>query len=168
MIELAKDEIYITYIRENTIFDKNKITTILTPTSINKPTKAFWGSPINATFGWKEWCIREDFGNYDWENPIKWKLEKNSKILKIDWCDLQNNIELLKKYINIPIESQKLGFRYFMASLDFNKLFEDNIIAVQLLDGSIGHRFTMDIEMMFNSWDCESIVVLDETKIEFL
>ena len=68
----------------------------------------------------------------------------------------------------MPIKYQKLSFNYIMASLDFNKLLEDNIIAVQLLDGSIGHRFITDIETMFNSWDCESIVVLDESKIEFL
>ena len=120
MIELANDEVYVTYFRENTLFDKNNIITILTPTSLNKPTKAFWGSPIDSTFGWKEWCKCEDFGNYDWEKPIKWKLEKNSKILKIDWCDLINYTEWLKKYIYMPIKYQK--FLHTLTSHDITLL----------------------------------------------
>lgn len=47
-------------------------------------------------------------------------------------------------------------------------MLEDGIVAVELMDGWIGHRFENFLEASFNTWDCESIVVLDETKIEIL
>jgi hypothetical protein len=58
------------------------------------------------------------------------------------------------------------GFSYYR--IDFKKLKEDSISAVELIDAMVGHLFLNGFETMFNGWDCESIVVLDETKIEFL
>ena len=52
--------------------------------------------------------------------------------------------------------------------LDWNKMLEDGIVAVQLMNGSIGHRFINKLEEQFNGWDCESIVVLDKSRLKFI
>ena len=167
MIELTDEKKYITYFHKDKKFDPTKLRTIIGNVSlINKPEKAFWGSPVNAEFGWKEWCQCEDFGSYDWNNYVIWSLEPNCKILRIDWDDIVHK-EILEDYLTIPYEFMATGCSWFENCLDFKKLKTDGIVAVELMNPAIGHSFKYDLEMMFNSWDCESIVVLDETKIVF-
>jgi len=150
-------------------FDTNKIQIELGNPEFQwgKPDLGFWGSPINASYGWKEWCIAEGFGDYDWNNPIYFRLKSNSTILKIDREDL--NDDVLGKYV---ILDEKMYYaihreRYF---LDYNKIVEDGIDAVELMDDRIGHLFFHDnaYEQIFYGWDCESIVVLNKDVLEFI
>ena len=177
MIKIANNEKYVTYFPpEKLPFNPDSITIKLTGKRayINKPDCAFWGSPINVEYGWKEWCEIESFGNYDWTNPIIWKLKTGTKILEIDWEDILAQNCILEKYTFNPYEKYtnnpyaNLGFEKERA-INFSKLVEDEIYAVHLIDGSIGHHFIPKnpYEGMFNSWDCDSIVVLDKDKIIF-
>lgn len=173
MIEISNSEEYLSYFKKSKLpFDKSKIHIVFdSRPHLNKPLCAFWGSPSNAIFGWKEWCECEDFclDEYDWDNPIRWRLKPNSKILRIDINDVKDEYNsILNKYLSINDIYKGMPFNRFMLELDFNKILDDDIVAIELMDGSIGHRFINPIETMFNTWDCESIVVLDETKIEFI
>lgn len=172
MIKKANNEKYVTYFPPQKLpFNPNSISIQISGARayINKPDCAFWGSPINSEFGWKEWCKSEEFGDYDWNNPIIWKLEPNTSILEINWEDIISQDSILEKYTCCPYKNLGLNFMLRERALDFFKLLEDGISAVHLTDGSIGHRFLADnpYEMMFNSWDCDSIVVLDKDKIIF-
>ena len=157
IISADRNKVYVTYWREdrNGKFDPKLIETDLTST-ICKPTKAFWGSPVNATFGWKEWCEGEDY-EYDFSNPIYWRLKEGTKILAVNMKDVTKPSSVLR-YI---IRDISCGIQ----QLDFEKMREDNIDAVELMDANIGHLFINKAEMMCNSWDCESIVVLNPSKI---
>ncbi len=172
MIEFAKDEIYVTYIKKtNKPFNRDKIMTIIgIPNPMNKPNSALWGSPIDAEFGWKEWCFLNGFKrDYNWKNPIKWKLRPYSKVLKIDFEDIINEqTSILRKYIADNKNIFGMDFDFPQIMFDFELMLKDGISAVQLMNSSIGHFYGNDLEIAFNTWDCESIVVLDETKIEFL
>lgn len=178
MIEFSKGEKYVTYLKEGLIFEKNSIVTDLENYSIqNKPTSAFWGSPMEGSYGWKEWCDCESFGNYDWNNPIIWKLKDNSKILRITWEDIKID-SLLFNYTKEDLfmkEVLKDLNRPVDLLLDFEKMLSDEIVAVELTEPRIGHTFfglpeeySKQLERMFCTWDCESIVVLDSSKIDFL
>lgn len=168
MKELSDNELYVTYwSKSRPPFDPKKIEIILGDPfqNFSKPQCAFWGSPVNSNFGWKEWCECEEFGDYDWDSPIYFRLKTNSTILKIDIDDLRE--EVLGRYVTkdkyAPFNSM------FENRLDFNKIVEDEIDAVQLMDGSLGHYFMANAyEFMFNTWDCESIVVLNKNVIEFV
>ena len=149
---------YVTYREIDEKFDKELIDIDLKSKYMNKPNRGFWGSPVDAEFGWKEWCENEDYGCYDFDNPIYWRL-KEGKIFQVDWDDLES--EEFNQYVTRT--------SYRTPLLDFESMREDGIIAVQLMNACIGHSFTDfgDIELMFNSWDCESIVVLDKDYILF-
>jgi len=181
MKELSDNELYVTYwSKSRPPFDSNNIQIILGDPlySINKPQSAFWGSPVNAHFGWKEWCKCEEFGDYDWDNPIYFRLKPNSTILRIDVQDLKD--EILGKYVSknekfleelrLRFNEEELSsFSRFVNYLDFNKIVADGIDAVELMNGTIGHYFwDNDYEGMFNSWDCESIVILNKDVIELI
>ena len=190
MITDKSDKTYLTYWNPNKKepFDMSRIFTDLKYELNGKPTAAFWGSPEDAEYGWKEWCHDNDFyigkGGYDFNNPIKWKLEKDSKILQIG---RKNEIELvpnnpLIKYVNIVKDytdrtvyknltvDEKLKTIYNGGSIeiDYERMKEDGIVAVELLDACIGHLFINRLELCFNGWDCESICVLDPRKIIWL
>lgn len=174
MIELADNEIYVTYLKKNHLpFRKEMIKThigYIRP-MLNKPQNAWWGSPFDADYGWKEWCFCNDYETqgYDWKHPILWRLQRGSKILKIDIDDVINpQTSILNNYLCDNKELFRNDFDFFPITLNFRKMLEESISAVQLMDGSIGHRFINKIEEAFNSWDCESIVVLDESKIEIV
>ena len=152
-------------------FDINKIEINLNE-CIGKPKSAWWGSPVSAEYGWKEWCEANDFvpGSkgknieeyFDEKDAIYWKLETGSKILMIDYVDdlidffEQGFIEYIEDDRD-PILNQ---FRW-----NFYNVVAAGYDAIQLNDSTIGHNFRSDLEMLMNSWDCESIVVLNPSKI---
>lgn len=159
IVNVDPNKEYVTYFNKGDIFNKDSITINLESNFNNKPKTGFWGSPVDAAFGWKEWCENEEYGDYDFENPIKWKL-KEGKIFQVDWDDLET--DEFNRYL---IYTKDI----FTPNLDFITMHNDEIIAVELLNASIGHSFLrLDrTELMFNSWDCESIVVLDKDCIVF-
>ena len=154
-------ELYETYILRHLLFDPESIETDLAGTFRNKPRMAWWGSPVNAGFGWKDFCKAENFmlNEYDFDrsSPILWTLKKGSKILKIDRID--------EDVISYMVPDPEIGL---YKVLDFKKLLANGFTAVELTDGSIGHGFSNKYEAAFNLWDCESIVVLDPSKIDFM
>ena len=177
MIEITDDREYITYLKINHFpFKKDYIiTSIGEPSFLNKPDLAFWGSPLNASYGWKDWCEDNNFGNYYFTEPIIWKIEPGYKILRIEYKDVVDvNTSILSKYVIEETKFMEFLKEYGLDTsrkeyyLNFSKMIEDEIVAVELMDSSIGHLFLFtdnSLEQLFNTWDCESIVVLDESKI---
>ena len=158
---------YITYGLGNKFYPEKLVTDLTC--EIGKPYRAWWGSPIDAEYGWKEWCENEDwFPNrksitleeyFNSDNSIIWTLEEGTKILEINTIeDLDSFFE--KGYIK---EYDSFDFKW-----NFYKVLEDGYSAIQLNDGYIGHYFKSRLELLMNSWDCESICVLDPSKIIIL
>lgn len=152
---------YITY--GFVIEDPKKIVTNLDE-CINKPKKALWGSPVDAEFGWRDWCESEDWWpsrrNQEKEDyfneSFKWTLKEGSKILTINKVEDLNDIYRAGLIRPNP---------YGSAALDFYRILDAGYSAVELTDGYIGHMFVNRLESSFNSWDCESIVVLNPDKV---
>ena len=145
------DKIYVSYLKGE--FDRNKI---VIPDNINsfrsKPECAFWGSPENGTYTWKDFCRDEGFIHYNY--CFKFKLKEDSFIYQVQ------DIDDLK---DIPLTDGK----YFGKIIDFNELREQGFDGLELFDSCIGHMFLpknkykdiSDIETCFNMWDCESIAI---------
>lgn len=167
MIEVAGNQVYCTFLKSDETFDPAKIVTNLRSTEINKPESAWWGSPVGAELGWAQWCLEEEFAleKYDFDkDPITWTLIEDAKVFRVTWGDVLNP-PFGELYPFVDLYTSLIHPRYY--KLNFNKLAEAGIIAVELTDPSIGHRFHNPVESMFNYWDCQSIVVLDPSKIQF-
>lgn len=182
---------YVTYMTKGTEFSPTMIKTNLSSSYLCKPEDAWWGSPEDADYGWKEWCKSESFGNYDFGKPIRWHLEKGSKIFQIDDesvfnLDLDNEFLKYVYFEDIDFNTIRMPFEemvrylkfersqdcycdpeYKNLKINFYKLLDDGFVAVELMNSCIGHCFINKVEIMFNGWDCESIVVLDPDKIVF-
>lgn len=171
IVESNKDIKYVTYLREGVLFDPSKIVIDLNNEHkgfLFKPDEGFWGSPVDAEYGWKEWCENEEFGNYDFNKPVYWTLT-SGKILQVNWDEVENKeTSNLTKYIKpIYVNPVMIGDYCSYSILDWDEMLKDDIVAVQLMDGYIGHCFKYDLEERFNGWDCESIVVLDKSRLKF-
>lgn len=172
IVESNKDIKYVTYFQKGDAFDPDKIVIDLNNKHngfLFKPDKGFWGSPVDAEYGWKEWTESENFRDYDYNNPIYWTLT-SGKILQVGWDEVNNKeTSNLTKYVKpVYVKPVMIGDYCSYSVLDWNKMLEDDIVAVQLMDGYIGHYFKYDLEERFNSWDCESIVVLDKSRLKFI
>ena len=161
---------YITYGFK--IDDIKNIKTDLRNSGVMKPKSALWGSPIDAEYGWKEWCESEHYipGN---KKPFEeyadeyfgtyftWTLKEGSKVYTV------SNMEDIEKLESLKIIYKDTRF-YGGYTIDFIEAYNQGYCAVELTDPCMGHRFYNELEMLFNSWDCESIVVLDPSKIILL
>lgn len=164
---------YVTYGLGNR-FDTTKIHTDLTSFA-DKPKAAWWGSPVDAKFGWKDWCMKAywipgdygigeaDFDSYFSDNnKILWTLVDDAKVLYINEIkDLDTCLES-----GLIVKLNEEGYNRYR--WDFNKVLATGYTAIELTDAMIGHYFVKDIELIMNGWDCESIVVLDPSKIIIL
>ena len=130
---------------------------------INKPKGCLWGSPVDAVVGWKEFY--SGIATPD-QNAFKYKtlfkLKPGSKVLKVDFNEVTNDRSDIYKYVR---ESSK-GLSSVL--IDFKQMIEDGIDAVELLDAYVGHAFINKVEAAFNSWDCESIVILNKDCLDIL
>ena len=157
---------YITYGFK--IDDPKEIKMDLRTGAAMKPASALWGSPIDAEFGWKEWCECEQWipgdGKMSFEEyfdiHFTWSLKEDSKIFTIS-----TNDDLLELK-SLGIIRKDTDWRGNI--VDFNVAYNKGYSAIELTDPCIGHRFYDELELLFNGWDCESIVVLDPGKIILL
>ena len=169
--EVLNISTYVTYGLGNK-FVLEKVLTNLNDRGIGKPERAWWGSPIDAEYGWKQWAEDNDFLPHGYhsfkkyfapKNAIYWELVPGSRVLHIiNPYDLQNWVN--NGYIKSISKESRFG-SFDIKFIDFEAILKDGYDAVELCDSSIGHRFVSNIEMLFNSWDCESIVVLNPNKI---
>ena len=151
---------------------------------INKP-NGFWASPVDANHSWANWCEAEGFGilseGTENVNYIKFKL-KNAKVY---------TIKNLKDLLGLPLNEIKTPFsgQFFMGSVNYERLRTMGYDGVELCMDNyrFGHMFgahprteedkklseeeldrAANIEHIFNSWDCDSIVIWNPDVIEVI
>lgn len=156
-------KIYITYGKGNS-FDKEKLPKVedleieLSP--INKIQKTLWGSPIDANYGWKDWCESESFNTNKLLNSFQWTLKPEAKVLYIE--DLQDIFDKVP-FIEAPLFK---GSSWKSTFVDFKKIISEyDAMEISMDNGYLGHMFVDKREECFNSWDCDSIMVFNREMI---
>lgn len=144
---------YITYGKGN-VLDTSRLPDLneldLTPSFINKIPGTLWGSPVDANFGWKEWCHNNDFHTTSFKTSFKWTIKEDSRLLFI------STLEDLEK---VPFVETEFG----LLQIDFQKIANDyDAMEISMDNLYIGHMFLSEKERAFNSWDCDSIMVLNK------
>ena len=132
---------------------------------LNKPYKGLWASPIGSEyFTWKDWCEGECYRECNEDNSFIFKIKEGSNILL-----LESKEDLYKVKDYIIVESQ------FTKYFDYDKIM-DQYNGILLIHGN-NYGYFHDIfcfsgenndiyRGMFNSWDCDSIVIWNSDAIE--
>lgn len=136
-------------------FDPNRVRPIENEEYWTKPEGGLWASPVDADYGWYDWCRRENFDYRSLDVWFTFKLKEDTKILYLR-CK-EDLMSIPSKYIlrwNCNPDHVVPATLY----LDFEKLDEDGYQAIV-------YEHNVYTHYAFNCWDCDSIVVLDPTVI---
>ena len=124
----------------------------------NKPTYGgLWASPADAEFGWREWCMRENFGVGSLNRSFRFELSPEARILELT---PENVWELpVDSAANerIPVEVWHRAGR--VVGIDFRKLAENYDVLV------CDMTKYPELYWMLYGWDCDSILVLNKDVI---
>lgn len=117
-----------------------------------KPHGGLWASPVDAEWGWKEWCTAENFRKYDEDNSFAFTLKEGANVL---------HLYNIKQLDGLPqVEST-----YKMwCQLDFEKMLANGVDAIELHLGEEDARGLGVCEGLYWSlygWDCDSILIMN-------
>lgn len=145
------ENIYIHYGSDK--FDKERFMPIVNREMFTKPVGGLWATPENARFGWKEWCLQENYETQRLQENFEFTLGKYANILTL------RNLDDL---VGLPHQQEIHGL-YTPASsvmgiiLDFEKMLEDGIDAINLDLSGGGFELFRPLYM----WDCDSILIMN-------
>lgn len=102
-------------------FNKERFTKVTNEHCWVKPNGGLWASPVDAKFGWKDWCEAEMFRDCDEDNSFRFTLTEDSNV-----CHLYSVEDLHK----LPRQSNC----YIVSNycINFEKLIEMGYDAVEL------------------------------------
>ena len=141
-------------------FDISKFTPVQNRPLSNKPIGGLWASPLDAEFGWKEWCEGENFHTERLVSSFKFSLSSDSKVIVIS---KEKDTEALPLYIEKMAERmmQRLGDAMVIKPIDFKKLMADGVDAI-LFNASADWMLRYGA---LSGWDCDSLLVLNPAVI---
>lgn len=117
--------------------------------------KGLWAAPVDAKFGWKEWCTSEDFIIPALNHSFKFKLKDNARILEvhrtIDVLDYLYEHQWLYNYT----DSGKIT----RTALDQHKLITE-------FDGMEVYLDNWEVRWLLTGWDVNSICIWNPDVVE--
>lgn len=115
-----------------------------------KPKGGLWTSPIDSTWGWKDWCEMKNFRECNEANSFRLQFKHDAKILVID------SLEDLKK---LPKQNVVITYKYQKEYLDF-ELLAKKYDAIWLTETG-QHETHLSYQTDLYGWDCESVLILN-------
>ena len=126
----------------------------------SKPDMGLWASREDADFGWKDWCIGEEYKIESLDTHFDFILAQNANILEV-----HSESDILK-YIKKNKDSRVFkyptyGLTDILDELDIERLYKD-FDGIELF---ISEDYNTMHFGIFNSWDCDSICVWNPSVI---
>jgi len=140
---------------KGSFFDKNKFQLVKNMLYWNKPSGGLWASPINCNYGWKEWCIIEEFG--DLSSSFEFVVTGN--IFKIENSNSLNQLPLIKREESGYEEIVLMSALYNRQLIDFEAVANSGVDAIWVTENAIRYK-------EFYGWDCESVLILNPNCIQ--
>ena len=145
---------YITYGITKEDFSKERFHKNFRGTLPCKPLYGLWASRADAKYGWKDWCADSGFKKCNDSNKMEFTLTENTKILEVH-CE-----EDILPYIIYPYPwlngCPARTYTDIMDRINFDKLKNEGYSGLELFISDDYFRLHTGV---FNSWDCDSIVV---------
>lgn len=117
-----------------------------------KPSGGLWGSPIDATYGWKDWCRDNEVRGIDKNDCFEFQICSDSNVL--DLFSIDDLVKLPKQKGIIDIGSAKY--------LDFERIKSDGYDAIELhLSKDKSFAGLQNLYYTLYGWDCDSILVMN-------
>lgn len=142
-------------------FNPNKFEAIRNEYLWVKPMGGLWASPVDAEWGWKDWCEINKFRECNEENSFKFTLTKGANVYHIYGV---NDLENLPRQ-ELPPELYTSSRKYI---LDFECMVNSGYDAIELhlsedrYDEVPGQYQVMNgLYYALYGWDCDSILIMN-------
>ena len=132
-----------------TSFDKSKFQEIKNEPYFCKPKGGLWASPVDAEYGWRDWCEAENFRECSKDNSFSFALKGNAKVYHI------RSVSDVKAMPQV-----NTGITTFYIP-DFEKMLADGWDAIELHMSECGALY-----WALYGWDCDCILVLNPDIVE--
>ena len=131
-------------------FDKSLFTPPTNyPFTMTKPEGGLWASPVDAPYGWKDWCRENNFRWCDETNSFRFRLKDGSNVIRLErTADLEQ----------IPRRNEPDWFTTWFAP-DFEELVKRGVDAIWLTNSNA-------LYWQLYGWDCDSILILNPDIVE--
>lgn len=127
-----------------------------------KPWGGLWASPVDAEFGWYEWCNKENFNTRRLSDSFMFTLSEKARVVHI------RSVADLKELHDQEHPGWCKGYLPFK-SIDFEKLLADGVDAVELHlseEDLTGCGFMEGLYWELYGWDCDSILIMNPDVVE--
>ena len=131
-----------------------------------------WASPVDAEFGWLEWCEAEQFQTGPLDKSFRFTIRDQDRVLYVH--DKETTQELIRKYY-IPNTSHihdEYDAESICAMIDrtlFLPIINLDFEAMER-DGWVGLEINLSeyrpLYWLLYGWDCDSIVVFSADQVE--
>lgn len=117
-----------------------------------KPYGGLWASPVNAEYGWREWCLGEDFQVESLDQSFTFWYEGNVLIVN-------SHADMAKMYW------RRVGS---MDYPDYERMVRGGVDAIYLTDrGQQETRYSFPLGTRdLYGWDCESVLIMNPEEIK--
>lgn len=134
-------------------FDPEKFAKPRNSTFPNKPEGGLWASPVDSTYGWKDWCKQEDYAYCDEEHSFKFVLAPEANVYTI------RTEEDYRRFPEIPNDPSPSRASFYIKDFENWELYGIDAVEVEWF---ADHYNCLDpIWHSIYGWDCDSIVVLN-------
>ncbi len=118
-----------------------------------KPNGGFWGSRVDAKFGWRKWCEVNEFGT---KNPNAYFRFLITPVAKVAHLYTSKDLDRLPRRNDCFDE---LGNQFYP---DFERMMKDGWDAIELhLSSTRRNRDYDGLYWRLYSWDCDSILIMN-------
>lgn len=132
--------------------------------AFNKPTGGLWASPVDAEYGWADWCENEQMAEFNPEqgNSFEFELAASARVLTINCAADTDGLPLQEGQTPVPDLMADALFsikRPLILPVDFESLAQEY--------DAILFNFSNDYGL-YNAmygWDCDSLLVLNKEVI---
>lgn len=133
----------------------------------SKPLYGLWGSRVDAEYGWQDWCADSGFRECSDVNKMEFVLAKDSKILEVhrEVDILPYIVSRLPQFDYSPFQRLENRSTSIMDAISFDKLEDEGYDGLELF---ISDDYLRLHNGVFNTWDCDSIVVWNFDAIKII
>lgn len=129
-----------------------------------EPCSGLWASPIDAEFGWKEWCEQEQFQLWGLDTSFKFKITKPESIYRVESKDdimrMQDFVVPEQRDSYILTEQWDRKYAASSIPLDFEELQRKGYRGLE-----VNMTKCPFVYSFLYGWDCDSILIWDPSII---
>ena len=150
--DMCENKKYIHYGHKK--FDRERFTPINNERCFVKPIGGLWASPVDAEWGWKQWCKSEKFRDCNEDNSFTFTLSEKAVVV---------HIRSIKNLSGLPRVENEFTLNTWYC-IDFERLLEIGIDAVELHlseEDRRGLGVCEGLNWSLYGWDCDSILIMN-------